>query len=65
MYSIFSNSSSTDSGDIYGIEHDGERLFLFSDSKACAVLAAALLNDNSVEPCHAYDVIEDTFFTAR
>lgn len=64
MYSVFSESSSADSSDIYGIEHDGEKLFLLGDSKSCTALAVALLNDNSVEPCHAYDVIEDIFFTA-
>lgn len=64
MYSVFSESSSADSSDIYGIEHDGEKLFLLGDSEARVALAAALLNDNSVEPCHAYDIIEDIFFTA-
>ncbi len=65
MYSVFNVTSSSDSGNIYGIEYCGEKLFLFGESEVSAIIAAAVLNDNSVEPCHAYDVIEDIFFNAR
>lgn len=63
MYSSF--STDTEIGGkrltVYGIACNGEALFCFTESRRAAEEAAALLNENSVEPCHAAEIIEDNF----
>ena len=46
---------------VYGIAYNGEALICFTEDRQAAEEAASLLNENSVEPCHATEIVEDSF----
>ena len=46
---------------VYGIAYNGEALICFTENRQAAEEAASLLNENSVEPCHATEIVEDSF----
>ena len=45
---------------VYGIAYNGEALICFTEDRQ-AEEAASLFNENSVEPCHATEIVEDSF----
>ena len=48
---------------LYGVKDEDRFYCSFTDSRETAENFAEFLNENGVEACHVYDIIEDMFYS--
>ena len=60
MYTSFSTDAEI-GGRRLTVAYNGEALICFTEDRQAAEEAASLFNENSVEPCHATEIVEDSF----